>query len=113
MRESTILNMSVQLNPGIYTLCNLGLFEGIMGDKLKAKEALEKMMDCEGLEFHNSYVGQVYAAIGELDEAFRYFDKAIEQKDSDLLFLRFKLRDTEFMKDPRTENLLKRIGIPY
>ena len=65
-------------------------------------------MHYEGIEFHKGYVGQVYASIGELDEAFSYFDKATDQKENDMLFIRWHLRDL-LKEDPRTEKLLKRI----
>ena len=80
-----------------------------MGEKMKAREVLEKMMNYEGIEFHKGYVGQVYASIGELDEAFSYFDKATDQKENDMLFIRWHLRDCNLVEDPRTKKLLKRI----
>ena len=108
------MELTVQLNPGIMGLWVLGQSYGMGGDKLKAREVLEKMITYEGIEFHKGYVGQVYASIGELDEAFSYFDKATDQKENDMLFIRWHLRDFKLLKeDPRTEKLLKRIGMPY
>ena len=65
------------------------------------------------MEFHNSYVWTVYASMRELDEAFNYFDKAFEQKDSHLIWLKFNARDLKFLDDPRTKKLFKRLEKPF
>ncbi len=47
--------------------------------KLKAREVLEKMEKLKSTQSVSNYdIGVVYMAVGEFDNAFQYFEKAIE-----------------------------------
>jgi hypothetical protein len=53
-------------------------------------------------------------AVGEFDNAFQYFEKAIERHEGMMLFLKSAIRlNPEFEQDPRTKQLLEKIGLPY
>jgi hypothetical protein len=59
-------------------------------------------------------MGVVYMAIGEFDNAFQYFEKAIEKHEGMMISLKCHIRlFPEFEKDPRTRQLLEKIGLPY
>lgn len=52
--------------------------------------------------------------IGELDIAFEYFDKAMDGHEGHMLWKKyFLLSIPELQHDPRTNELLDRIGVPY
>jgi hypothetical protein len=62
----------------------------------------------------NCDFGIVYMALGEFDEAFQYFEKAIEKHEGLLLFLQNTIRHfPEFDEDSRTRQLLQKIGFLY
>ena len=105
---------AVKLNYGPLTLSALGYAYGIMGQKLKAMDVLEKMKNIEGSKTgSDNDFGKVYVGIGEIDTAFEYFDKAIENHEGGLIFLKYNIEPfPEFKKDPRTRKLFEKIGLP-
>lgn len=105
---------AVKLNYSTLTLSFLGYAFGITGQKLEAMEVLEKMKDIEGSKTgSDNDFGKVYLAIGEIDTAFEYFDKAIENHEGRLIFLKYNIQPSpEFKKDPRTKKLFEKIGLP-
>jgi adenylate cyclase len=109
------LEIAVHQNYGSYTLSYLGLIYGLMGEKEKAREVLEKMENLRSTQWvGNCNIGTVYMALGESDAAFQYFEKAIEKHEGFMLFIKYDIRYfPEFQKDPRTKLLLEKIGLPY
>ncbi|MDH4296710.1 MAG: AraC family transcriptional regulator [Cyclobacteriaceae bacterium] len=108
------LELACTLNPGTFNLSNLGVTYGMMGEKLKAVEVIEKMKIIEGDPIGtSSNFGIVYASMGEFDTAFQYFEKAIEHSEGHMLWIKALTQDMpEFNKDPRTAKLLEKIGLP-
>ncbi|MDH4092959.1 MAG: AraC family transcriptional regulator, partial [Cyclobacteriaceae bacterium] len=104
------------LNYSTHNLSQLGLTYGLMGEKLKAIEVIEKMKKIPGSELggNNYYLGSVFASIGELDAAFQYFDKALENREGNMLWMKYFVfeRIPELKKDPRANKLLEKIGVP-
>ncbi len=109
------IEMAVKINPDLYNLAGLGRSYGTMGEKTKAFEIIEKMKKIEGAKIvGNAYIGSVYGFIGEWDTAFQYYDKAIENHESFILWLKYFLRDANLdMRDPRVLRLLEKMGQPY
>jgi serine/threonine protein kinase len=59
-------------------------------------------------------VAGIYAALGQYDDAFRWLDKAYEQHDVLLVWIRVALHvfsSTPFKDDPRYDDLLRKIGL--
>jgi adenylate cyclase len=108
------LGKAVDQNYASFTLCYLGTIYGLMGEKVKAREVLEKMEILRRTRWAGNYeIGVVYLALGEFDEAFKYFEKAIEEHEGRMLFFKYDLRYfPEFEQDPRTKQLLEKIGLP-
>ena len=53
-------------------------------------------------------------AVGEFDNAFQYFGKALEKHEGLMLYGKANIRlFPEFEKDPRTKQLFVKIGLPY
>jgi adenylate cyclase len=109
------LEIAVHQNYSSFTLHRLGLIYGLIGKKAKAREVLEKMENLRSTQsVGNCDMGVVYIALGEFDNAFQYFEKAIEIHEGLMLFLKYIIRSfPEFEKDPRTKQLLEKIGLPY
>jgi serine/threonine-protein kinase len=107
------IEMAVNLNYVSATLLRLGLIYGLTGEKAKAREVLEKMEKLRSTQWVGNYdIGVVYMAMGEFDEAFQYFEKAIEKQEGLMAFLKYTIRSfPEFEKDPRTRKLLEKTGL--
>jgi tetratricopeptide (TPR) repeat protein len=59
-----------------------------------------------------SGISQVYAARGELDQAFAWLSRAYDQKESDLAFIRCYLPWAALRQDPRYGAFLKKMNLP-
>ena len=80
---------------------------------MKALEIIEIMKKIEGADIAgNTYLGFLNGSIGEWDTAFVYFDKAVENQEHLVNWIKSVLiRDFNLdMKDPRVVRLLKKIG---
>jgi tetratricopeptide (TPR) repeat protein len=86
-----------------------------MGEKVKAREVLEKMENLRSTQWvGNCDIGAVYMALGDYDAAYQYFEKAMEMHEGTMIFLHNDIRHfPEFEQDPRTKLLLEKIGLPY
>ena len=110
------IEMAVKLYPDLQHLTNLGICYGMKGEKMKALEIIEKMKKIEGADIAgNTGIGRVYGAIREWDSAFQYFDKAIENHEIRILWIKFDLKDfmQMDMKDPRVLRMFEKMGQPY
>ena len=105
---------AVKLQNSTLTLSNLGFFYGMMGEKAKALEVIEKMKNIGESGHGGNYLfGNVYASIRELDSAFVYYDKAIEGREAFVLWISMFVKDVpEFWADPRAKLLMEKIGLP-
>jgi len=105
---------SAKLSPGSYTISYVGRAYAQAGEIEKAKEVLEKFEKFEGIEINgNLGFGGIYAALGEFDKAFHYYEKAIEYRQEQMLWIKtFHRNIPEFMEDPRAMELYKQIGLP-
>ena len=108
------LEMAVRQNCTSLTLRYLALIYGLMGEKVKVREVLGKMENLRSTQWVGNYeMGQVYMALGEFDNAFQYFNKAIEMHEGLMLYFKYTSRSfPEFERDPRTKLLLDKIGLP-
>jgi hypothetical protein len=51
--------------------------------------------------------------LGELDEAFAWLEKAYEERDPELTYMKVPNRRFEPLRhDPRFQDLLRRMGLP-
>ncbi|WP_435352733.1 adenylate/guanylate cyclase domain-containing protein [Emticicia sp. SJ17W-69] len=95
-------------------LGSLGLIHGLMGEKNKAMEMSENMENLRKTQWaSDTNFAQIYLGLGEYDTAYRYFEQAIDKKEAEVLFCKYYLTFPQMglAKDPRTEQLLKRLGL--
>ncbi len=109
------LEIAVRQDSSSFTLIRLGIVYGLMGEKVKAREVLEKMENLRSTQSVGNFdMGTVYMALGEFDKAFQYFEKAIEKHEGLMLYIKSTLANfPEFEQDPRTKQLFEKIGLPY
>ena len=105
--------IAVNQNYDCFTLMYLGLVYGVMGEKIKVQEVLEKMKELTKDQSGHCFTAYTYMALGEFDNALNYFDKAIEKHEGPIVFAKYYIRYfPEFKHDPRTKILFEKIGVP-
>jgi hypothetical protein len=58
-------------------------------------------------------IGILYGAMGEMNEAFAWLNKAYEEHDPELTYLKVPGRRFEPLRhDPRFQQLVQRVGFP-
>jgi len=95
-------------------MLDLGFAYAVSGNKAEARKILEKLKTLHerGLVPSGS-VAILYGALGELDEAFAWLDKAYEERDPELTYLKVPGRRFEPLRhDPRFQELVQRVGLP-
>ncbi len=108
------IEMAVHQNYDSFTLRILGQLYGHMGEKVKAQEIIKKIEKLNCSQSPSNYdIGVVCMAVGEFDNAFQYFEKALEMHEGKLIYIKANMQYfPEFIKDPRTKQLLEKIGLP-
>ncbi len=109
------LQSMVKQNPGPHSLCFLGVAYGLSGNRAKAREIIEEMREYEFVEETGNYfLGIVYMILGDSDTAFHYLERAVEHHEGQVLWIQFfiLMHFPELEKDHRTEDLLRKMGIP-
>ena len=83
---------------------------GHLDDALKILAKLKGMHD-HGLAPAGS-VGILYGALGDSNQAFDWLDKAYQERDPQLTYLKAGRRFEPLRRDPRFPELLHRVGLP-
>jgi hypothetical protein len=58
------------------------------------------------------FVAEIYAALGEREEAFEWLEKGYEERSIGILFLRNDPLWDNLRSDPRFQELVRRVGFP-
>ena len=110
------MKLGLKLAPGVYMLGNLGMAYGISGNTLKAREVINQIKAFDnGSDFMGNYdLGAVYASIEEFDAAFYHFNKAVENREGQALWIKYLSNDdSKFYEDPRYTELLNKMNVIY
>lgn len=93
---------------------DLGFAYAAAGKREKARKILAKLMKLhqQGLVPSGS-IAILYGALGEMDEAFVWLEKAYEERDPELTYIKVPHRRFEPLRhDPRFPQLVHRVGLP-
>ncbi|MBN2366900.1 MAG: hypothetical protein JXL67_12090, partial [Calditrichaeota bacterium] len=83
------------------------------GRKEKALDILKKVMaDPKYQDLSETSIAKVYIALGDKDQAFKWLNKAFENRDSALVYLAVEMTYDRIKSDPRYHELLKRMRFP-
>src|SRR5207247_9804262 len=91
----------------------LGWVCAVAGKRVEARRILSDLMSTAGDGYMSAvWVAPVEFAFGRRDEAFRSLQKALTQRDPDLLYFRSLPWFNEYRSDPRWEQIDARLGTP-
>jgi Flp pilus assembly protein TadD len=96
-----------------YIMVDLGYAYAAVGNREEASRILAnvKKQHERGLAPSGS-IAILYGALGELNEAFVWLEKAYEDRDPELTYLKVGRRFEPLRHDPRFGKLLVRMGLP-
>jgi serine/threonine-protein kinase len=91
----------------------LGFAYGSVGDSTRAHSILQELLRLSELAYVPSMeVAQIYLGLGDRDNAFRWLDRAYEERDDLLLRLGFFPLFDGIRDDPRYTDLVRRMNLP-
>jgi TolB-like protein/Tfp pilus assembly protein PilF len=83
----------------------------VSGEKDAARKLLTRLQGLSGSRYVPSlYIALVYVGLGEKDQAFRWLDKAYEERCEYLIYLSTEPLADPLRGDPRFSSLLNRLG---
>jgi len=89
------------------------LIAALCGDTTVAHQALAKTLDYAATNYLlPSAVAQIYAALDDLPRAFEWLDRAYDGRDPFLMWLKVNPVFDGLRADPRSAELLARVGLP-
>jgi Flp pilus assembly protein TadD len=92
---------------------DLGFAYAVTGKRDEARRILAKLekLHEQGVVPSGS-VAILHGALGESNEAFAWLEKAYEERDPQLTYIKAGRRFEPLRKDPRFEQLVHRVGLP-
>ena len=91
----------------------IGQLQADTGDRTGAAATLNRLIALSGGRFDPTLlVAMIYTALGEIDTAFEWVDRAIERRTSPIYLLRLNAMFDGLKGDPRYRSCLLRIGLP-
>jgi tetratricopeptide (TPR) repeat protein len=93
-------------------LALLGHAYAASGQKSEAKRVLDELDELQGQRYVSSYtVGAIYAGLGDRDQAFKWLEKAYDERDVWLMNLKVDPVFAKIRSDKRFQDLLTRSGL--
>ena len=91
----------------------LGWVYAVSGRRTDALKIAKEFRDLSSHAYVDFYaVAEIYAGLGDRDEAFRLLEKAYQQHSPTIIFLGMDWFWYGMRSDPRYADLLRRIGLP-
>ena len=85
----------------------------ISNNKAEAQRVLARLLALSKERFVSSYdIAHIYVGLGEHDKAFFWLEKALNERDDLLVYLKADPRMDPLHSDPRFSRLVQRIGLP-
>lgn len=93
-------------------LALLGHAYAVSGQKSEAQRVLNELSDLQNRRYVSSYtVGAIYAGLGDKDQAFKWLEKAYDERDVWLMNLKVDPVFAKIRSDKRFPDLLARAGL--
>jgi tetratricopeptide (TPR) repeat protein len=82
------------------------------GNRAEAQRLLEGLLaEAQHQRVPPAGIALIYGQLGDRDNAFRWLERAVEERSSFLLFIKVSPRVAPLRSDPRYRQLLQRIGL--
>jgi DNA-binding winged helix-turn-helix (wHTH) protein/tetratricopeptide (TPR) repeat protein len=96
-----------------FALGHLGRIYAMMGKRSEALKILDRLKELSKQSYVSPYrLTMIYAALGEMDRAFEWLEKAYLDRSEELAWLNIFPVPGNLRSDPRFTDLLRRIGFP-
>ena len=90
----------------------LAHLEASSGNEAAAREILQELTEARSRRVVSAWgIAALHASLGDVDEAYRWLDTAVEERATGLMFLRVHPRLDPIRKDPRYHALLRTVGL--
>jgi tetratricopeptide (TPR) repeat protein len=90
----------------------LGYNYAVSGNRAKASDVIKQLMEAGKARYVPSlYIAMIYVGLDDKREAFKWLDKAYDERCEYLVFLPTEPMADPLRKDPRFPGLLKRMGL--
>jgi len=94
------------------TLGVLGAYCSQKGEKEKSLELLSELNERQEKGYVSSFwMGTVYHFLGDLEQAFEWFERAFDEQDGNLIYITAPPPFRSLWPDPRYKKLLKKMGL--
>jgi len=106
------LRQAIALQRGMMELMYLGHALGVSGERAESRKVLEEMKDLSHRRYvPPEYIAVVYEGLGDKDQAFHWFDKAVKERSMHS-WVYPDPRYDGIRSDPRFKDLMRRMGLP-
>jgi adenylate cyclase len=87
---------------------------GLSGQRDTSQKLLDKLIDAirDGTSGTAVWIARTYARLGEIDLAFEYFERAYQDRDTQVIWLNVDPLCAPLHSDPRFTSLLRRMNLP-
>src|SRR4029077_196665 len=88
----------------------LGHLEASSGNEAAARQILRELTEARSRRVVSAWgLAALHGTLGDVDEAFRWLDIAVEERATGLMFLRVPPRMDRIRHDPRYESLVRTV----
>jgi len=106
--------IAYKLNDDPTVLGLLGHFQATTGKRNEALKTLSQMTEISQRRYVPAYAfAQVYAGLGERDQAFQWLVKSYQDHATDLVLIKVDPTLDNLHSDPRFADLVRRVGLRY
>ncbi|NIN92121.1 tetratricopeptide repeat protein [bacterium] len=112
MYEEALAEFQKEMRKSGFGVTLIGITYAKMGRREEALQLLDDLIN-RSKEEYVSPVGMasLYFALGENDQGFKWLDKAYEDLDSNLCYIKVSPRFESVRSDPRFKAILKKMGL--
>ena len=103
---------AIALGGGPSAIAAVGHMYGASGKREEALRVLKELSEMSNHQYVPSYyVALVYAGLDERDQAFKWLDKAVRERNGPLVMLNRDLMLVGLRTDPRFQELVRKVGL--
>jgi tetratricopeptide (TPR) repeat protein len=94
-------------------ITSLGHAFAASGNQVEAQRVLAELKELSQRRYVSPYgIAMIYTALGDKEQAFQWLEKANDERNTELVFLKVDPRVDLLRGDPRFQELVKKVGIP-